>query len=183
MTLTPSAPPSPLATAPDSEAAWLPASPSEGILGRLRGFSAADDEWWHEERRNACRAYLGTLLNWSAGAANPSVAVGPHDLPSDLHKLMLADLRANFPWADVLDLYGALASATAAARFGAVPVREEWADCLALGSEWKHIDAVADAVHFCRKRDERAKIIKHMLGVAHSPEEVGHDCARLREVV
>jgi hypothetical protein len=161
---------------------WLPESPSGGILERLRGFSAADDEWWHEERRNACRAYLGTLLGWYAGAANPSVSVGASDMNCDLHRLMLADLRANFPWADVIDLFGYLACGEAAARFGAVMVRQEWTDCLALGSRWCDLDAVAEAVHFCRRRDERAKLIKRMAGVAHSPEEVTRLCAILAEV-
>ena len=165
-----------------SEAAWLPAGPTGGILERLRGFSAADDEWWHEERRNACRAYLGTKLNWHPASPRQSVMVEPGDLHSDLHRAMLADLRLNFPWTDVIDLMAALSSGDAAHRFGAAAVRLEWADCMALGSEYKDVDVVAEAVHFCRRRDERAKIIKRLAGVAHSPEEVAELCARLAEV-
>lgn len=140
------------------------------------------EEWWHEERRNACRAYLGTMLNWRAGDGPGKVAVTAADLNCDIHRLLWADIRECFPWDDVLTLYGRLAAMSAGARFGAVQVRQELHDCLALGVEWEHLDAVAEAVHFCRRRDERAKIIRHMLGVAHSAEAVEADVQRLGEV-
>jgi hypothetical protein len=70
----------------------------------------------------------------------------------------------------------------AAIRFGASAVRQELADCLALGADYAKIDVVAEAVHDCRRRDERAKIIRHMLGVAHSPEGVADGIRKLGEV-
>lgn len=178
------APYSPPAAPPDSEPVWLPESPSAGILERLGGLSGvSDDEFWHEERRNACRGYLGTLLSWRVGdTARPTVKVETHDLPWDLHKLLLADIRECWPWEDVIALFVRLAAMTAAARYGAEAVRTEVGNCLALGASWEHLDAAAEAVHLCRARDERAKIIRHMLSVAHSAEAVERDCQRLREV-
>lgn len=173
---------SPSAPPPDSEPVWLPVSPSGGILERLRGFQPADDEWWHEERRNACRAYLGSLLCWKPTDRPGVVKVAGDDLNCDIHRLLLADIRECWPWDDTIALLGRLAAMSAAARFGAEYVRTELSDCLALGSDWTHLDAVAEAVHFCRRRDERAKILKHALGVAHSAEALAHDIQRLGEV-
>ena len=177
--------------APDaSEVAWLPASPSGGILERSRrypegvhgGDVATLDDWWHEERRNACRAYIGTVLNWRPGGVSGGGPVTALDLNSDIHRMLLADIRANAPWTDVLALYGALAVGTAGARFGATAVREELYACLALGERWEDVDKVVENVHFCRRRDERAKFAQRMLGVAHSPDEVAALCAAMLDV-
>jgi len=166
-----------------SEGRWLPDSPSEGILERLGLHGVSEDDWWHEERRNACRGYLGTLLSWRVGeATRPTVRVEAHDLPWDMHKLLLADIRALWPWDDTIALLGRLGCGTAAARFGAEAVRTEVGNCLALGACWDKLDAAAGAVHLCRLRDERAKIIRHMLSVAHDADAVERDCQRLREV-
>ena len=100
----------------------------------------------------------------------------------DLHRLLLADVRECWPWDDTIALLGRLSGMSAAARFGAEAVRTELGECLCLGSKYGEIDAVAEHVHFCRRRDERAKIIKRMLGVAHDPGEVAQLCARLGEV-
>lgn len=182
--LTVDAPYSPPSTHPDTGAAWTPESPSQGILERLGGLhGVSDDEWWHEERRNACRAYLGTLLSWRVGdASRPTVKVAAHDLPWDLHKLLLADIRTCWPWDDTIALWVRLSCMDAAARFGAEAVRTEIGNCLALGSRWEALDFVADAVHLCRLRDERAKILKHALSVAHDADAVARDCERIKEV-
>lgn len=177
------APQSPPAPSPDTGASWAPETPSGGILERLGLHGVSEDEWWHEERRNACRGYLGTLLSWRVGdAARPTVKVAAHDLPWDLHKLLLEDIRQSWPWDDTIALWHRLSAMSAAARYGAEAVRTEVGNCLALGTCWDRLDAAAEAVHLCRLRDERAKIIKWMLSVAHSPESIEGGIRRLQEV-
>lgn len=177
------APGSPISPSPGPEPSWLPESPSEGILERFSPHAVlGDDDFWHEERRNAARTYLGTKLGWTPAGARQTVPVEPGDLHADLHRLMLADLRDCFPWTDVEDVLPALLWTRAGQRFGREAVKEEWATCLMLADKWEHIDAVARHVHFCRLRDERVRIIRHMLTVAHSAEAVEAACGRLREV-
>lgn len=163
--------------------AWLPGNAPEGILERLGSFGVGDDdEFWHEERRNACRAYLGTLLNWRPGDPRPPVPVEPSDMNTDMHAMLLADIRDCAPWTDILQVFQRLAAMRAGARYGAESVRVELADCLALGDRWEHIGALAEAVHFCRRRDERAKVLRAALGAAHSPEAVEAAIAMLQAI-
>ena len=172
---------------PDPEAVWLPESPSRGILERLVALNDASMEalfdFWAEERRNAARAYLGTVMNWRPGMAHPAgPKVAPSDLGSRLHALLLDDLRTVAPCLDMPDTIGRMADLKAVEQYGEVHVRLELCDCLALGEKWKHAAEVAEAVHFCRRRDERAKILREALGKAHSPEAIEEACARLRGV-
>lgn len=176
------APGTPCEPPPLPGVAWLPESPSRGILGSV-GAYPADNRWWDERRRNACREYLGTLMRWKAGCPKAKVKVELYDLPRPLHQHFLAVIRECHPWADYAALQAAaLAKLVDERGLNEVAVGEEWHDCLASGSEWANIDAAAEGVHACRRRDERAKIIQHMLEVAHDPDAVAADCKRLGEV-
>ena len=172
---------------PDPEAVWLPESPSPGILERLVELNDASmealEDFWREERRNAARAYLGTVMNWRPGDKHPpGPKVSPSDLGDRMYAMLLDDLRTVAPCLDIPDTVARMADLKTVEAYGAAMVRMELCDCLALGEKWEHAAEVAEAVHFCRRRDERAKILREALGKAHSPEAIEDACARLREV-
>lgn len=187
MSVTDAAPYTPQFEPDGPEASWLPESPPAAILERLVALTDASMEalfdFWAEERRNAARAYLGTVMNWRPGMAHPAgPKVDPSDLGSRLHALLLDDLRTVAPCLDMPDTIGRMRDLKAVENYGEAHVRLELCDCLALGEPWERVAEMAEAVHFCRRRDERAKIAKHLLGVCHSPDEVDKCIQRLREV-
>lgn len=186
--MTASAPYSHDPISPDPEASWLPESPPAAILERLVALTDASMEalfdFWAEERRNAARAYLGTVMNWRPGMAHPAgPKVDPSDLGSRLHALLLDDLRTVAPCLDMPDTIGRMRDLKSVENYGEAHVRLELCDCLALGEPWERVAEMAEAVHFCRRRDERAKILRAALGAAHSPEAVEEAIQALRRVV
>ena len=187
MSVTDAAPYTPQFEPDGPEASWLPESPPAAILERLVALTDASMEalfdFWAEERRNAARAYLGTLMNWRPGMAHPAgPKVDPSDLGSRLHAMLLDDLRTVAPCLDMPDTICRMRDLKAVENYGEQHVRLELCDCLALGEPWERVAEMAEAVHFCRRRDERAKILREALGKAHSPEAIEQACANLRAV-
>ena len=167
--MSPDAPPAPEAT----EHGW---SPPAAILERLR---RADEDDWHEERRNSERCYLGTLLCWSPSDFRATVRIAPADMHFDLHRILLAEIRDAFPWTDASLLIVALAGGAASKRWNPQLVRDELAACYELALPFVEVDEAARAVMYHNARAARAKLIETMRGHAHDPAHLRTLCATL----
>ena len=164
--------PEPDPALPVEEHGW---SPPAAILERLR---RADEDDWHEERRNAERCYLGTLLCWSPSDFRATVRIAPADMHFDLHRILLAEIRDAFPWTDA-SLMIALLPVCAGKRYAPQLVRDELAACYELALPFVEVDQAALAVLYHNARAARAKLIETMRGHAHDPAHLRTLCATL----
>ena len=169
-----------------------PWSPPTGILGAHSGtvgdraaerLARGDEDDWHEERRNAERCYLGTLLLCQfRDGERATVKVELSDLHFDLHRILLSEIRKAAPWTDSDVLLTMLVGGAASGRYAPQLVREELADCMTLALPFSRVDEAAKGVHFHRARAERVRLLERMRSFAHDPATLRELCAKLLTV-